>query len=73
MTPLSAPTTCAEHGRSGGPGEQGAGACRNHTAKAQAERALDAGLAPARGTGDDACGRSGELCGVPEACGIGYV
>jgi hypothetical protein len=40
--------------------------------KAQAERALDAGLAPARGTGDEVYGRSSELRGVFEARGIGY-
>jgi len=42
-------------------------------AKTQAERALDAGLAPAWAAGDEVYGRSSELREVFEARGIGYV
>jgi SRSO17 transposase len=42
-------------------------------ARAQAERALDAGLTPAWGTGDEVYERSGELRELFEQRGIGYV
>ena len=48
-------------------------ATKPQLAKAQAERALDAGLAPAWATGDEVYGRSNELREVFEARGIGYV
>ena len=48
-------------------------ATKPQLAKAQAERALDAGLAPAWATGDEVYGRSSELREVFEARGIGYV
>jgi len=48
-------------------------ATKPQLAKAQAERALDAGLAPAWAAGDEVYGRSGELRGLFEARGIGYV
>jgi SRSO17 transposase len=42
-------------------------------AKAQAERALDAGIAPRWATGDEVYGRSGELRELFEQRQIGYV
>jgi SRSO17 transposase len=48
-------------------------ATKPQLAKAQAERALDAGLAPAWATGDEVYGRSSDLRALFEARGIGYV
>ena len=48
-------------------------ATKPQLAKAQAERALDAGLAPAWGAGDEVYGRSSELREVFERRGVGYV
>jgi SRSO17 transposase len=48
-------------------------ATKPQLAKAQAERALKAGLAPAWAAGDEVYGRSSELREVFEARGIGYV
>jgi SRSO17 transposase len=48
-------------------------ATKPQLAKAQAERALDAGLTPAWATGDEVYGRSSKLREVFEARGIGYV
>jgi SRSO17 transposase len=48
-------------------------ATKPQLAKAQAERALDAGLAPAWATGEEVYGRSSELRALFEARGIGYV
>ena len=48
-------------------------ATKPQLAKAQAERALDAGLAPAWAAGDEVYGRSSELREVFEARGAGYV
>jgi SRSO17 transposase len=58
--------------KAGFPGDH-AFATKPQLAKAQAERALDAGLAPAWGAGDEVYGRSSELRGLFEARGIGYV
>jgi SRSO17 transposase len=48
-------------------------ATKPQLAKAQAERALDAGLQPAWAAGDEVYGRSSELRELFEARGIGYV
>ncbi|MBR7825202.1 IS701 family transposase [Actinospica sp. MGRD01-02] len=48
-------------------------ATKPQLAKTQAERALEAGLAPAWATGDEVYGRSSELRALFEARGIGYV
>jgi SRSO17 transposase len=48
-------------------------ATKPQLAKAQAERALDAGLAPAWTAGDEVYGRSSGLRELLEARGIGYV
>ena len=54
-------------------GECHAFATKPQLARAQAERALDAGLAPAWATGDEVYGRSSELRELFEQRGIGYV
>jgi SRSO17 transposase len=48
-------------------------ATKPQLAKAQAERALDAGITPRWATGDEVYGRSSELREVFETRGIGYV
>jgi SRSO17 transposase len=54
-------------------GEQHTFATKPQFARDQAERALDAGLAPAWATGDEVYGRSSELRELFEQRGIGYV
>ena len=48
-------------------------ATKGQIARDQARRALDGGLRPAWGTGDEVYGRSSELRGLFEQQGIGYV
>jgi SRSO17 transposase len=65
--------TDPERMRRAGFPDQHAFATKGQIARDQAERALDAGLAPAWGTGDEVYGRSSELRALFEQRGIGYV
>lgn len=59
--------------RQAGFGDQHALATKGQIARAQAQRALDAGLQPGWGTGDEVYGRSTELRTLFGQRGVGYV